>query len=199
MARRALFTLTLKFVGRFFPLSSMPIYVPPQVGLECLGENRRRMGSIYGHVVLKAVLADVLQQRLQPRHLHFATPFSSPKLGNATRMPSISSALALNKAAHFWASSHVLTPPRLVSSSASMTNSIPISSKTARISCLASVTKAAGKKSRIGPICFLHLNKSFGGETIGDQRVDQSAVQSATDRGELARPAGNTDDTLDAS
>jgi hypothetical protein len=40
----------------------MPIDIPPQIGLKGLGENCSRVGSVHGHVVLEAVLADVSQQ-----------------------------------------------------------------------------------------------------------------------------------------
>ena len=46
-----------------------------------------------------------------------ATPFSSPKLGSITSIPSIILLLDLNKFAHFSASWKVSTPPSLVSDS----------------------------------------------------------------------------------
>src|SRR5690606_24229597 len=78
-----------------------------------------------------------------------AMPFSSPKFGSTTRIPSISDACFLNKAAHFCASAKVSTPPSLVSSSLNRMGFICRSLKRSVISFLAVATSLSGKKSRL--------------------------------------------------
>src|SRR6185312_1285053 len=78
-----------------------------------------------------------------------ATPFSSPKLGRMTRMPTMSAACLLKSAAHLRASPNVSTPPNLESDSSRRTAFSPDFSNCARTSARASDTNLSGKKSRL--------------------------------------------------
>src|SRR6185312_14033807 len=117
-----------------------------------------------------------------------ATPFSSPKLGRMTRMPTISAACLLNSAAHLRTSANVSTPPSFVSVSSRRMAFSPSFSNCVRMSARASETSLSGKKSRLPMMtpklafCFM-LVYFLNGEDQFDLVVFKNAFIAFADTG----------------
>src|ERR1039458_7303060 len=81
---------------------------------------------------------------------------SSPKFGRATMTPSIRSECLRNSAAQRFASSYVSTAPYLLSSTPSVTTSMPASSSTRNISSRPDFARWSGKRGALGVFVRFH-------------------------------------------